>query len=132
VVSNEDKHALLVRSARSGTRVALDHALCSQEVFDLLTEHGNVIILLEPVGALLPKPKTLETKADASFATALRVWSLIAFLATDSASIAARLGAHRAFSLGRSGLLRLVLLWRSRRDGSPWGGGGIVHSHGRE
>lgn len=100
MVSNEDKHALLVRSARSGTRVALDHALCSQEVFDLLTEHGNVIILLsnnnqtvaststastnaylEPVGTLLPKPKTLETKADASFATTLRVWSFIAFLA---------------------------------------------------
>jgi hypothetical protein len=132
VVSNEDEHAFLVRSARSGTRVALDHALRGQEVFDLLTEHGNVIILLEPVGALLPKPKTLETKADACFATALRVWSFITFLATDSASIAARLGAHRAFSLGRSGLLRLVLLWRSWRDGSPWGGGGVVHSHGRE
>ena len=56
----------------------------------------------------------------------------IIYLATNSASIAARLGAHRAFSLGRSGLLSLMLLWRSWRDGSPWGGGGVVHSHGRE
>lgn len=112
--------------------MALDHALRGQEIFDLLTEHGDVIVLLEPVGALLPKAKALETKTDAGFATALRVWSFVAFLATDPASIAARLGAHRAFSLGRSGLLRLVLLWGSGRDGSPWGGGGVVHSHGRE
>jgi len=109
VVSNEDEHALLIRRARSGARVALDHALRGQKVFDLLTEHGNVIVL-EPVGALLAKAKALKTKTDAGFATALRVWSLVTFLATDSACVAARLGAHRAFSLGRSGLFRLVLL----------------------
>lgn len=53
-------------------------------------------------------------------------------LATDSASIAARLGAYRAFCLGRSGLLSLWLLWWSRRDGSPRGGGRVVHCSGRE
>ena len=53
-------------------------------------------------------------------------------LATDSASIAARLGAYRAFCLGRSGLLSLLLLWWGRCDGSPRGGGRIMHCSGRE
>lgn len=53
-------------------------------------------------------------------------------LATYPASIAARLGAHRAFCLGRSGLLSLLLLWWSGCDGSPRGGGRIMHCSGRE
>jgi hypothetical protein len=53
-------------------------------------------------------------------------------LTTDPASIAARLGAHRAFCFGRSGLLCLLLLWWSRGDGSPRGGGRIMHCSGRE
>jgi hypothetical protein len=80
VILDEDEHALLIISARSGARVALDHALCRQKVFDLLTEHGNIIILLKPVGALLPKAKALKTKTDACFATAFRVWSFVTFL----------------------------------------------------
>jgi hypothetical protein len=54
-------------------------------------------------------------------------------LATDPASIAARLGAHRAFCFGRSGFLSLLLLcWWSRGDGSPRGGGRIMHCSGGE
>lgn len=56
----------------------------------------------------------------------------VTHLATDPASIAARLGAHRAFCLGRSGLLSVLLLWWSRGDGSPRGGGRIMHCSGRE
>jgi hypothetical protein len=52
---------------------------------------------------------SVSTRGDMSF----RVGS---YLATDSASIAARLGAYRAFCLGRSGLLDLLLLWWNRRD----------------
>jgi hypothetical protein len=132
VVSDEDEHALLFGGASAGARVPLDHALRGQEVFDFLTEHGNVIVFLEPVGALLAKAKTLQAETDACFAPTLSVWTLITFLATDPASIAARLGAYRAFCLGRSGLLRLGLLWWSRRDGSPRGGGRVVHCSGRE
>jgi len=110
----------------------LDHALRSQEILDFLTEHGNVIVFLEPLGALLAKAKALKAETDACFASALCVWPFVTFLATDSASIAARLGAYRAFCLGRSGLLSLLLLWRSRRDGSPRGGGRVVHCSGRE
>jgi len=113
---------------------------------------------LEPLGALLPKAKALKAETDAGLASTLCVWSFITFLnereyeddeeddddergygvdmdinlATDSASIAARLGAYRAFCLGRSGLLSLWLLWWSRRDGSPRGGGRVVHCSGRE
>ena len=53
-------------------------------------------------------------------------------LAADSTGIAARLGAYRAFCLGRSGLLSLVLLWWGRCDGSPRGGGRIMHCSGGE
>jgi len=132
VVGDEDEHAVLVGRARAGARVSLDHALCGQEVLDLLTEHRDVIVFLEPLGTLLPKAKTLKAETDARFAPTLCVWPFITFLATDSASIAARLGAYRAFCLGRSDLLRLHLLWWSRRDGSPRGGGGVVHCSGRE
>jgi hypothetical protein len=106
---------------------------------------------LEPVGAFLAKAKALQAKADASLTPALCVWPFITFLkgdamrlcggaeedictnlAADSASIAARLGAYRAFCLGRSGLLSLLQLWWGRRDGSPRGGGRIMHCSGRE
>jgi hypothetical protein len=132
VVIDEDEHALLFRSARAGARVPLDHSLRRQEILDLLTEHGNIIVFLEPLGALLAKAKALKAKTDACLAPALWVWPFITFLATDSASIAARLGAYRAFCLGRSGLLSLELLWWGRRDGSPRGGGRIMHCSGRE
>jgi hypothetical protein len=46
VVGDEDEHALLFRGARAGARVALDHSLRRQEILDLLTEHGNVIVFL--------------------------------------------------------------------------------------
>jgi hypothetical protein len=46
VVGDEDEHALLFRGARSGAGVALDHSLRRQEVLDLLTEHGDIIVLL--------------------------------------------------------------------------------------
>jgi hypothetical protein len=112
---------------------------------------------LEPVGALLPKAKALKAETDAGLASTLCVWSFVTFLktnegemgygehddeeswtgrdidlATDPASVAARLGAYRAFCFGRSGLLSLLLLWWSRRDGSPRGGGRVVHCSGRE
>jgi len=132
VVSDEDEHALLVGRAGAGARVPLDHALRGQEILDFLTEHGDVIVFLEPFGALLPKAETLKTETDARFASTLCIWPLITFLTTDSASITARLGAYRAFCLGRSGLFRLGLLWWSRRDGSPRGGGRVVHCSGRE
>ena len=63
-----------------------------------------------------------------------RGWgSQVTNLATDPASIAARLGAHRAFCFGRSGFLSLLLLcWWSRGDGSPRGGGRIMHCSGGE
>jgi len=132
VVSDEDEHALLFGRARAGARVSLDHALGGQEVLDFLTEHGDVVVFLEPFRALLPKAKALKAETDARLASTLWVWSFITFLATDSASIAARLGAYRAFCFGRSGLLSLWLLWWSRRDGSPRGGGRVVHCSGRE
>jgi hypothetical protein len=133
VVSDEDEHALLLGSARAGARVPLDHSLCRQEILDLLTEHGDIIVFLEPVRALLSKAKALKAEADACLAPTLPVWPFIAFLATDSASVAARLGAYRAFCLGRSGLLcLLLLLWWGRCDGSPRGGGRIMHCSGRE
>lgn len=90
---------------------------------------------LEPIGALLAKAKALEAETDTGLATAFFIWPFVAFLgrgerdeseyvyiyngdlrqvttnlATDPASIAARLGAYRAFCLGRSGLLSLLLL----------------------
>jgi hypothetical protein len=46
VVSNEDEHALLFGCASAGARMTLDHALRGQEVFDFLTEHGDVIVFL--------------------------------------------------------------------------------------
>ena len=109
---------------------------------------------LEPIGALLAKAKALEAETDTRLTTALCIRPFVAFLeggdatmvsmyitgngrqvtnlATDPASIAARLGAHRAFCFGRSGLLSLLLLWWSRGDGSPRGGGRIMHCSGRE
>lgn len=109
---------------------------------------------LEPLGALLAKAKALEAETDTGLATALCIRPFVAFLeggdatrvstcirwiqgqvtnlATDPARIAARLGAHRAFCFGRSGLLSLLLLWWSRGDGSPRGGGRIMHCSGRE
>jgi len=116
VVGDEDEHALLLRGAGRGTRVAFDHALGCQKIFDLFTKHGNIIVLLEPIGPLLAEAEALEAQTDASFTTALCIWAFVAFLAADSASIAARLGAYRAFCLGRSGLLGLLLLWWNRRD----------------
>jgi hypothetical protein len=112
--------------------VALDHSLRRQEILDLLTELSDIIVLLEPIGALLAKAEALEAETYTGLATALWVRPFVAFLATDPASIAARLGAHRAFCFGRSGLLSLLLLWWSRGDGSPRGGGRIMHCSGRE
>jgi hypothetical protein len=132
VVGDEDEHALLFRGARSGAGVALDHSLRRQEVLDLLTEHGDIIVFLKPIGALLAKAEALEAETDTRLATAVWIRPFVAFLATDPASIAARLGAHRAFRFGRSGLLSLLLLWWSRCDGSPRGGGRIMHCSGRE
>jgi hypothetical protein len=132
LVVDENEHALLFRGARAGAGVALDHSLRRQEILDLLTEHRDIIVFLEPVGAFLAKAKALKTQTDACLAPTLRVWPFITFLAADSASIAARLGAYRAFCLGRSGLLSLLLLWWCRCDGSPRGGGRIMHSSGRE
>jgi hypothetical protein len=132
LVWDEDEHALLIRGTRAGAGVALDHPLRRQEVLDLLTEHGDIIVFLEPIGALLAKAKALEAETDTRLTTALCIRPFVAFLATDPASIAARLGAHRAFCFGRSGLLSLLLLWWSRGDGSPRGGGRIMHCSGRE
>jgi hypothetical protein len=132
VVGEEDEHALLFRGARARAGVALDHSLSRQEVLDLLTELGDIIVLLEPIGALLAKAEALEAETDTGLATALCVWPFVAFLATDPTSIAARLGAHRAFCFGRSGFLSLLLLWWSGGDGSPRGGGRIMHCSGGE
>ena len=46
VVGEEDEHALLFRGARARAGVALDHSLSCQEVLDLLTELGDIIVLL--------------------------------------------------------------------------------------
>jgi hypothetical protein len=132
VVAHEDEHALLVGGAGAGSRVALDHPLGGQEILYFFAEGGDIIIFLEPVRALLAKAKALKAETDACFAPALPVRPLVTFLATDSASIAARLGAYRAFCFGRSGLLSLLLLWWGRCDGSPRGGGRVVHCSGRE
>jgi hypothetical protein len=132
VVSDEDEHALLLGSARARARVPLDHSLRRQELLDPLTELGDIIVFLKPLGAFLAEAKALKAEADACLAPTLRVWPFITFLAADSAGIAARLGAYRAFCLGRSGLLSLLQLWWGRCDGSPRGGGRIMHCSGRE
>ena len=46
MVGDEDEHALLLRGARAGARVTLDHSLRRQEILDLLTEHGDIIVFL--------------------------------------------------------------------------------------
>jgi hypothetical protein len=46
VVVDEDEHALLFRGARAGARVPLDHSLRRQEILDLLTELGDIIVFL--------------------------------------------------------------------------------------
>ena len=103
MVGDEDEHALLFRGAGRGARVAFDHALGCQKIFDLFTKHGNVIVLLaerknmrfiarttcttdttraylEPIGPLLAEAEALEAQTDASFTTALCVWAFVAFL----------------------------------------------------
>jgi len=133
VVGEEDEHALLFRGTGAGAGMALDHSLSRQEILDLLTELGDIIVFLEPIGALLAKAEALEAETDTRLATALCIRSFVTFLATDPASIAARLGAHRAFCFGRSGFLSLLLLcWWSGGDGSPRGGGRIMHCSGGE
>jgi hypothetical protein len=46
LVGDEDEHALLIRGTRASAGVALDHPLRRQEVLDLLTEHGDIIVFL--------------------------------------------------------------------------------------
>jgi hypothetical protein len=46
VFGDEDEHALLFRGARARAGVALDHSLRGQEILDLLTERGDIIVLL--------------------------------------------------------------------------------------
>jgi hypothetical protein len=87
VVSDEDEHALLVGRAGAGARVPLDHALRGQEILDFLTEHGDVIVFLEPFGALLPKAETLKTETDARFASTLCIWPLITFLRKEREAV---------------------------------------------
>ena len=87
--------------------MAFDHALSCQKIFDLLTEHGDIIVLLEekdgphvrfvalthrtvhkmnndaylePLWAFLAKAEALETETNASFTAALCIWALITFL----------------------------------------------------
>jgi hypothetical protein len=46
VVGEEDEHALLFRGTRAGAGMALDHSLRRQEILDLLTELGDIIVFL--------------------------------------------------------------------------------------
>jgi hypothetical protein len=46
MVGEENEHALLFRGAGARAQVALDHSLRRQEVLDLLTEHGDIIVFL--------------------------------------------------------------------------------------
>ena len=46
MVGDEDEHALLFRGTRAGAGVPLDHSLRGQEILDLLTEHGDIIVFL--------------------------------------------------------------------------------------
>ena len=46
VVGDEDEHALLFRGTCAGAGMALDHSLRRQKVLDLLTELGDIIVLL--------------------------------------------------------------------------------------
>jgi hypothetical protein len=47
VVWEEDEHALLFRGAGARAGMALDHSLSGQEVLDLLTELGDIIVFLK-------------------------------------------------------------------------------------
>jgi len=84
--------------------MALDHALGGEEGLYLLAKVNDAAVLPKPFRAFSPEAEALESEADASLALALRVWLLVAFLSTDPARVAARLSAHRALGLGRSGL----------------------------
>lgn len=46
-VGNEDENILLVRVSGGRASVALDHALSGEVVLDLLTEDGDIVVLLK-------------------------------------------------------------------------------------
>ena len=84
--------------------MALDHPLCGKEGLYLLAEINDAAVLPKPVRALSPEAEALEAEADAGLALAVTVRLLVAFLSANPARVAARLSAHRALCLGRSGL----------------------------
>lgn len=83
--------------------MALDHALGGKEGLDLLSDINHSTTLPQPVWTLGPEAEALKTEADTGLAAALGGHLLVAFLATDPTGVATRLGADRAFGLGRSG-----------------------------